>query len=196
MLYCPGPPRKKGLGGNDTVLGCSNLQVLTVSFALRVAFPALCGTGGNVSWIVDSGAQAHVTSSLRGLSNVRLYEGLVCGVGGGTAPIVALGDLNGFVCDTLGIEVPISLKDVRYAPTAGFALLSAHRIAANNGIFELGDGRTGAERAVLRYPRQQRTLPLRRVDDSAHVLDISLACSADYVVAALPTATSTSRGSG
>ncbi|CAM9627784.1 unnamed protein product, partial [Phaeothamnion confervicola] len=96
---------------------------------------ALCGDGDNTSWIVDSGAQAHVTSSLCGLSNLRHYEGVVRGIGGGTAPITALGDLHGFALDSRGDSIPFSLRDVRYAPSAGFALLSAHRIAANNGIF-------------------------------------------------------------
>ncbi|CAM9807351.1 unnamed protein product, partial [Phaeothamnion confervicola] len=173
MMYCPaGPPKR--LNDKNTTFGYSDPTVLVVSYALSAFSEIPLSGGGNASWVVDSGAQAHVTSSASGLSNVRPYRGLVRGIGGGTAAIIALGDLHGTVRNSVGARVHFSLKDVRIAPSAGFSLLSAHRLAAHNGIFELGDGRTGAARGLLRYPARNQTFPLRRLNDSVHVLDISL----------------------
>ncbi|CAN0277784.1 unnamed protein product, partial [Phaeothamnion confervicola] len=92
-MYCPAGPAERLLNDNTTFRYSDHPTVLVVSYALSAFSEMPLSGGGNPSWVVDSGAQAHVTSSASGLSNVRPYRGLVRGIGGGTAAIIALGDL-------------------------------------------------------------------------------------------------------
>ena len=91
---------------------------------ITTAFSAL-GIQGKLttlclSWLVDSGASNHMTSSLKTLSNVKTYHGNIQIANGSKLPIHAIGDINS------------SIKDVLVSPELSISLISVGQLVDNN----------------------------------------------------------------
>jgi len=91
------------------------------------------GTVHKETWIVDSGATAHMVSSKEGLSDIVWGKGRVIVAGGKVLESVGTGTVKAMVKAKDGRIVPVAFKDALIVPELRRNLLSVKRIVASGG---------------------------------------------------------------